>query len=390
MKGEYDNLLLKHHTILTMDFELFKMQVAKLENESYEKCERLLSKKIAVVPAGRFYRLSIVSLKRWSIDVDYVIDSKPWCSKGNTPWRFNEREYFAEERSAFVKVYGNSVNYVITSRPYRFEIEKQLLDEGIKPDNIFYMPIRLGKLVPSSCFIRKQIIDKEFEKIQKASSLLFDDESRKQLWELLTFFYADAPIWIEKRPSEEYFNNGFWELGDDEVFFDAGMYDGMTSIRFAELCPNYKTIYGVEANPSNIKMINERLSGYRNVNIYNNALCNEESSLRFSTEGVGSEGARLKDNGDIEVKGLRGDSLNIKPTFIKFDIEGAEFDALCGFEKTIKTYKPKMAVSVYHSLQDHWRLISKINEFCPEYKMRLVHHYGYEDLYGTILYASVE
>ena len=61
-----------------------------------------------------------------------------------------------------------------------------------------------------------------------------------------------------------------------------------------------------------------------------------------------------------------------------------------GFMETIKRYKPKMAISVYHSLEDHWRLIELIKSITPDYQLYLRHHYGYEDLYGTILYAIMK
>lgn len=93
---------------------------------------------------------------------------------------------------------------------------------------------------------------------------------------------------------------------------------------------------------------------------------------------------------EYQQENKRGDSLNIAPTFIKLDVEGAEYDALMGFQHTIRRYRPKMAVSVYHSLEDHWRLIQTVKDICPDYCLYLKHHYGYEDLYGTILYAEVK
>ena len=249
------------------------------------------------------------------------------------------------------------------------------------------MPVRMGVLVPRSPFRRRFDIFNSFDEIPTAADLLEDEGSREQLWEILTIFCANAPVWIENLPSEEYFNTPYIKLGKNEVFVDAGMYDGKTSVRFAELYPDYKDIYGIEANPDKIDDIKRNLEGYRDMHIYSKALCDKDMELRFKS---GYEGARLSEDGDIIVNGLIGDDLEIEPTFMKFDIEGAEYDALNGFSRTIQRYKPKLAISAYHSLEDHWRLIPLVKNLCPDYKLYLKHHYGYEDMYGTILYAVVD
>lgn len=371
-----------------MTSDMFESKVKDLEKKSYKICDSLLSKPLVVLPAGRFYRLSIRVLDMWGIRTDFLTDSNP--SKTSIIWKYKGRDYIPQITDEFVKKMGNSVNYIITSRPFREEIKNQLLIKGIEPGNIFYMPVRLGDLVSTSSFRRRYEIKKAFGEIEKACNMLDDEESKNELWTLMAIFYANAPVWIESIPSEEYFNTPYLKIGQGEVFVDAGMFDGGTSERFAKLYPNYDSIYGIEANPMNMEVISKRLNEYRDVKIYNNALCNTTDFIRFQREGIGPEGAKVSENGEIVVKGMRGDDMDITPTFIKFDIEGAEYDALLSFEKTIKKCRPKMAVSAYHSLEDHWRLILLIKRICPEYKLYMKHHYGYEDLYGTILYASIE
>ncbi len=367
----------------------FEKYIDKMQKDSYRTCEKLLSKPIVLLPAGRFFRLSIRALDYWSINVDYIADKNPEESNGKDPWKYKNKEYIADSTINIVKKMGNKANYIVTSRPFREEIKRELYELGINPENVFHMPVRMGDLVPYSPFRRKFEVSKAFSEIEKASSMLSDEESEEQLWEILAIFCANSPVWIERHPSEEYFNTPYIQIEGNEVFVDAGMFDGATSERFIEMCPSYKAIYGIEANPANIPNIREKLRGYENIHIYNNALCNTDCDLRFKTDGFGREGARVDSSGNIIVKGIRGDDLNIVPTFVKFDIEGAEFDAIKGFESTIRQYTPKLAISAYHSLQDHWRLIPLIKEYYPDYKLYLKHHYGYEDMYGTILYAHI-
>ncbi len=373
-----------------MNWGLFDKKIGDLEIQSYTICEKLLSKPIVMIPAGRFYRMSIRALKTWGIEIDALADNNPGSSKGHQPYEYAGNEYVAEYTEDIVRKYGNSANYIIVSRPFRNDIKDQLNFLGVANENIYHMPVRMGDLVPTSSFRRKEEVYRHFEEIREASSMLSDEESQEQLWEILCIFCANAPVWIENLPSEEYFNTPYIRLGADEVFVDAGMFNGMTSVRFAELSPGYSAIYGIEANPLNMQIIENNLSSYRDTHIFNRALCDSDKELLFKRNGVGPEGARLDRKGNISVLGMRGDELKIKPTYIKFDIEGAEYDAISGFKETISNYKPKMAISVYHSLQDHWRIIKLVKKICPEYNLYLKHHYGYEDLYGTILYANIK
>lgn len=57
--------------------------------------------------------------------------------------------------------------------------------------------------------------------------------------------------------------------------------------------------------------------------------------------------------------------------FIKADIEGAERDMLAGAEKTIKKFKPKLAIRTYHLPDDKEVLYNLVSKFVPEYTIKL-------------------
>ena len=72
-------------------------------------------------------------------------------------------------------------------------------------------------------------------------------------------------------------------------------------------------------------------------------------------------------------------------TFIKMDIEGAEFDALRGARAAIERHRPVLAVCVYHQQDDLWRLPLLMKEMVPDYRMYLRCHEG--DGWQTVAYA---
>jgi hypothetical protein len=61
-------------------------------------------------------------------------------------------------------------------------------------------------------------------------------------------------------------------------------------------------------------------------------------------------------------------------TFIKADIEGMELAMLNGAKETIRKYKPKMALSIYHNPAHLFEIAEYVNFLAPEYRMAVRQH----------------
>jgi hypothetical protein len=72
-------------------------------------------------------------------------------------------------------------------------------------------------------------------------------------------------------------------------------------------------------------------------------------------------------------------------SYLKMDIEGAEYDALIGAQKAITRDRPVLAVCVYHTQNDIWRIPLLIHEMVPDYRFYLRLHEG--DCWQTVAYA---
>ena len=90
----------------------------------------------------------------------------------------------------------------------------------------------------------------------------------------------------------------------------------------------------------------------------------------------------------ITIDDFVGQNSIEKIDFLKMDIEGAEPKALEGAMQTIIKYKPKLAISIYHSLDDFINIPKWIDELNLGYKFFLGHHTLH--LEETILYATTE
>jgi len=63
---------------------------------------------------------------------------------------------------------------------------------------------------------------------------------------------------------------------------------------------------------------------------------------------------------------------NLEVGLIKLDVEGYELEVLTGARKTIKRFKPVMAISIYHRGQDFFEIPRLIKNLVPEYKLRFL------------------
>ena len=95
----------------------------------------------------------------------------------------------------------------------------------------------------------------------------------------------------------------------------------------------------------------------------------------------------MQDPKNIEPGGLHLANYNIiklddyfqnknlkKIDYIKMDIEGAENDALNGSKYILNNYKPKLAISSYHTKNDLWTIPQIIKNSNPNYKIFFDHH----------------
>lgn len=216
-------------------------------------------------------------------------------------------------------------------------------------------------------------------------NILEDQESKSTLQSLVDFRYNFNIEPMDKftfQIENQYFDD-LIHFNDYETFVDCGGYDGDTTIKFINENPNYKKIYYFEPSVESFNLSLKKLSRFSNIELFNKATYCVNTKLKFQTD-KGSEN-RLKDDGDTLVEAVSLDNIiDEMITYIKMDVEGAEFETVLGAEKLIKKFRPKLAICVYHKQEDFWRIPKKILEFNPTYKIYLRHYT--EGLLETIMY----
>lgn len=221
----------------------------------------------------------------------------------------------------------------------------------------------------------KKDIENNLDQYNYIFSRIQENESKKVYSDLINFRRNRDLSYLSDYQVDQigqYFED-FLNFTDNEVFVDAGGYDGQTSIEFIKHCPRYKSIYILEPSKENLALAEKNLKNFKNVNFISKGLSNQKDILRFDT-GSGSASS-ISDNGTIEIEVDTLDELvNEKVTFIKMDIEGAEALAIEGMKRHIFNDYPKMAISVYHKVDDLWKIPEQILAIRDDYDLYLRHY----------------
>ncbi|MFY9084683.1 FkbM family methyltransferase [Aliarcobacter cryaerophilus] len=213
-----------------------------------------------------------------------------------------------------------------------------------------------------------------FNKYEKIHTLLEDDTSKNQFFNIINFrnsYNLDYMRGFSSIEHLQYFED-FLNLKDSEVFVDIGGYDGFTSEEFIKKYSKYKSIHFFEPEEEIMQIAKNRLKKFKNINYYQLGVSNIETVVKFEKNGVGS---RIANCGSQEIKVVKlDDILKEIPTFIKMDIEGSESLAIDGAKEIIKKYQPKLAISIYHRKDDFWKIPEQIFAIRDDYNIYLRHY----------------
>jgi len=217
------------------------------------------------------------------------------------------------------------------------------------------------------------------------------------------------PLQIFQRPSGintlfhmkqyEYHQNDInISVEKNDIVLDAGGCWGDTALYFAYIASPAGKVFTFEFIPSNLDVLKRNLDlnpDLKNtIEIIERPLWSDNgTSLFYSDNGPGSK-VSFENIGDLKSK-VSTTTIDYcvqrhmikKVDFIKMDIEGAEPKALEGALETIRNFKPKLAISIYHNLDDFSSLYKIIENLDLGYRFYLGHSTIHAE--ETVLFAKV-
>lgn len=173
-------------------------------------------------------------------------------------------------------------------------------------------------------------------------------------------------------------------LMENTAFFvDVGGYDGMTTFRFIERVPNYKGVYFFEPEIQNFEQAKSNLNDKEHIQFFNKG-CSYRDETAYLTTDKDTSTISYSGNQKIHLVALDNILRREEGIFIKMDIEGAEYDAILGCRNVIKESTPTLAISIYHKVNDFWKIPFLVLSINPNYKI-YIRHYT-ETVYETVMY----
>lgn len=222
------------------------------------------------------------------------------------------------------------------------------------------------------------LMEEHEEEIAAVYDMMADELSREVFEKIVRFRLLDDSIEVPTMSQEkQYFEYGFYEKRQDEVFIDCGAFNGISLKTFLKENDDiFDGYYGMEPDVANYVKLKECIQDMpENIKdklyITPKAAWKDENGIQlYALHGPGSFAA---DIGQEKAETITIDKMlnGKRATYIKMNIEGSEKEALQGAEKTIKEYKPRLAVAGYHRTDDLWKIPMMIKRYREDYKIYL-------------------
>lgn len=274
---------------------------------------------------------------------------------------------------------------LITARHAVKPISARLAEAGMKhmPFEAFFLAMR-------------------FEDFALEYGLLADERSREVLRVVLNaMLTGDARLCETIYEKDQYFCLPAFCGVEEEIYIDAGAYVGDSVERFLWAhAGNFKAIHAFEPAERQYAALTKRCERLTEewaiqpgkLHINNMALGASRATLAGASQSGQAQSYALTvaaaGEPGIPVVSLDEYLQGGPASFIKADVEGMEMALIAGARQTIATFRPRLAICVYHYPSDIPDIMGTIRNICPDYQFALRHHAPRQ--LETVLYAWID
>jgi FkbM family methyltransferase len=228
--------------------------------------------------------------------------------------------------------------------------------------------------------------------IENTHQRLHDQASRDLYEKIITYRITQNPaLCPQPTNATQYFDKNIISLNADTAFIDCGAYNGDTLQSLEKNIGMVSRIVAFEPDMSNFQQLcafvkkHEKLAG--EVFLWPCGVWENTEDVAFY-DGQGEASALNPRSGNgkkTNCVSLDEVLQGFSPTFIKMDIEGAEYNALLGAKNIILKNMPDLAICVYHKPDHLWSICELLHEWNVGYRFFL-RLYAY-NTFELVLYA---
>ncbi len=216
------------------------------------------------------------------------------------------------------------------------------------------------------------------DRYRQLHATLADDRSRATLDAILGYrLSGDPSVMGPMIEWDLYATTDLFQLGTDEVYVDAGAFDGDTTRLFIERTKGrFEKVYAFEPDPDTFRRLAANFAHEPRVVPVNKGLYDRVTTLYFDGDGSRHSGIQATGNIKVDVTDLDTLMAGGRVSYIKMNIEAAEPAALEGARETIRKWKPRLAVSCYHRPGHLWEIPEQVLALRSDYKIYYRQHDG--------------
>lgn len=209
------------------------------------------------------------------------------------------------------------------------------------------------------------------EAIDRARALLCDEESRRIYDRVIAYKLSGDISHLFEAESDKDEVYRLMDASSIRIAADLGAYNGDTVRELMSYAPSLEQVVAFEPDRRNYRKLSEfcQMLSRPAVEIRQAAAFSERTVLTFGDEGNRNSGLYAKGK-SVQVEALSLDEVlgGRSVDYIKYDVEGAEKEAIMGSAQTIRAHRPRLLVSAYHKSEDLFALPLQLHALCPHYR----------------------
>ena len=223
-------------------------------------------------------------------------------------------------------------------------------------------------------YFDREFYNSNYAEIKSAYESLCDERSRSLFASIVRYKLTGKMELLMDNVSEKEDLYKDLPRGKIEKIIDVGAYNGDTLREARCFFPHLKHAIAIEPDRRTFRRLMKYVERERTFEIEAvnaSAWCDSAEGIFISS---GNRNSSVSSTASYENRAettrlMKIDDLSAAPDYIKYDVEGAELEALIGSRETVRAHRPVLLVSLYHRSRDLFSLINYLRGEYPDYRM---------------------